>query len=97
MIQIGEKVLILDKGKLGKEASWAAAGMLAGRMESEPGEEKLFPLLVKGQLAWPKFAQELERVSGTNIEYKKDGKKRLKEVVSVEIPQDAVIAILHVG
>ena len=73
LIQIGEKVLILDKGKLGKEASWAAAGMLAGRMESEPGEEKLFPLLVKGQLAWPKFAQELERVSGTNIEYKKDG------------------------
>tara|TARA_B100000315_G_scaffold257836_1_gene308049 strand:- start:692 stop:1810 length:1119 start_codon:yes stop_codon:yes gene_type:complete len=73
LIQIGEKVLILDKKKLGKEASLAAAGMLAGRMESEPGEEKLFPLLVKGQLAWPKFAQELEMVSGTNIEYKKDG------------------------
>ena len=64
LIQIGKKVLILDKNKLGKEASWAAAGMLAGRMESEPGEEKLFPLLAKGQLAWPKFAYELENISG---------------------------------
>ena len=59
LIQIGKKVLILDKNKLGKEASWAAAGMLAGRLEAEPGEEKLFPLLAKGQLAWPKFAYEL--------------------------------------
>ncbi len=73
LIQIGKKVLILDKNKLGKEASWAAAGMLAGRLEAEPGEEKLFPLLAKGQLAWPKFAYELENVSGKNVEYKKDG------------------------
>ena len=31
LIEIGKKVLILDKNKLGKEASWAAAGMLARR------------------------------------------------------------------
>ena len=73
LIEIGKKVLILDKNKLGKEASWAAAGMLAGRMESEPGEEKLFPLLAKGQLAWPKFVYELENISGKKVEYKKDG------------------------
>jgi len=77
LIGIGEKVIIIDKKNLGKEASWAAAGMLSGRLDLKPCEKKLLPIFEKSHLAWPKFAEELENKSGKSIGYKKEGTLRV--------------------
>ena len=77
LIDIGKKVIIIDKKNLGKEASWAAAGMLSGRLDLKPCEKKLLPIFEKSHLAWPKFAEELENKSGKSIGYKKEGTLRV--------------------
>ena len=56
---IGKKVIIVEKKNLAKEASWAAAGMLNGRLDLKPSEKKLLPLFEKSHLAWPEFVEEL--------------------------------------
>ena len=73
LIGIGKKVIIVDKKSFGKEASWAAAGMLSGRLDLKPSEKQLLPIFEKSHFAWPKFAKELEDRSGKSIGYRKEG------------------------
>jgi len=73
LIGIGKKVVVVDKRNLGKEASWAAAGMLSGRLDLKPSEKQLLPIFEKSHHAWPKFAKELENKSGKRIGYRKEG------------------------
>jgi glycine oxidase len=73
LIGIGKKVVVVDKRNLGKEASWAAAGMLCGRLDLKPSEKQLLPIFEKSHYAWPKFAKELENKSGKSIGYRKEG------------------------
>ena len=73
LIGIGKKVVVVDKRNLGKEASWAAAGMLGGRLDLKPSEKQLLPIFEKSHYAWPKFAKELENKSGKSIGYRKEG------------------------
>ena len=70
---IGKKVIIVEKKNLAKEASWAAAGMLNGRLDLKPSEKKLLPIFEKSHVIWPEFVTELENKSGKNIDYRKDG------------------------
>ncbi|MBW8726114.1 MAG: FAD-dependent oxidoreductase, partial [Inquilinus limosus] len=44
LARAGCPVDVYDRGPVGREASWAAAGMLAAGLEAEPGEEALFGL-----------------------------------------------------
>ncbi len=69
----GCKVDVFDRGKAGREASWAAAGMLAARVETEPGEEPLLALNLESQADWPAFASELEAASGLTLDYRDEG------------------------
>ena len=69
----GCAVDVFEKGKAGREASWAAAGMLAANVETEPGEEALLALNLESQAAWPDFATELEAVSGVDLGYRDEG------------------------
>ena len=69
----GCAVDVFEKGKAGREASWAAAGMLAANVETEPGEEALLALNLESQAAWPDFAAELEAVSGVDLGYRDEG------------------------
>ena len=73
LIGIGKKVVVVDKRNLGKEASWAAAGMLSGRLDLKPSEKQLLPIFEKSHNAWPEFAEELENKSGKRIGYRKEG------------------------
>jgi glycine oxidase len=66
-------VTVYDRGEAGHGASWAAAGMLAAAVETEPGEEKLLPLALESQRLWPDFARELEAASGVSPEYRDEG------------------------
>jgi glycine oxidase len=73
LAQAGCAVTVYDKGQAGRGASWAAAGMLAAAVETEPGEEALLPLALESQRQWPDFAGELEAASGVSVEYRGEG------------------------
>jgi len=69
----GCAVDVYEMGTAGHGASWAAAGMLAANVETEPGEEALLALNLESQAAWPAFAAELEAVSGIDLGYRDEG------------------------
>jgi glycine oxidase len=73
LAQSGCPVTVYDRGEAGHGASWAAAGMLAAAVETEPGEEKLLALTLESQRLWPDFARELEAASGISIDYRDEG------------------------
>ena len=73
LAQAGCAVTVYDRGEAGRGASWAAAGMLAAAVETEPGEEPLLPLALESQRLWPDFARELEAASGVSVDYRGEG------------------------
>ena len=73
LAQAGCAVEIFERGEAGKGASWAAAGMLAAGVETEPGELALHGLCRASQEAWPGFAAELEAASGQSVELRQEG------------------------
>ncbi|HTQ34231.1 MAG TPA: glycine oxidase ThiO [Stellaceae bacterium] len=73
LAQAGCTVDVFDKAEAGRGASWAAAGMLAAAVETEPGEEPLLPLTLESQRLWPEFARELQQASGISCEYRDEG------------------------
>ncbi len=73
LAQAGCPVTVYDRGEAGRGASWAAAGMLAAAVETEPGEETLLSLTLESQRLWPGFARELEAASGMSVGYRDEG------------------------
>lgn len=73
LAQAGCAVDVFDKGEAGRGATWASAGMLAGGLETEPGEEHLLPLARLSQRMWPEFARELAAASGIDVGYRDQG------------------------
>ena len=73
LAQAGCSVAVYDRAEAGRGASWAAAGMLAAAVETEPGEEALLALTLESQRMWPDFARELEAVSGISVGYRDEG------------------------
>jgi glycine oxidase len=73
LAQAGCAVTVYDRGEAGHGASWAAAGMLAAAVETEPGEEDLLALALESQRLWPGFTRELEAASGLCIQYRSEG------------------------
>ena len=71
--QLGAAVSLFEAGICGREASWAAAGMLAAQIETEPTEEGLLPLARDSQRLWPDLAAELEGVTGLPVGYRTEG------------------------
>ncbi len=69
----GCRVDVFERGSLGHGASWAAAGMLAAGVETEPGEQDLLRLNRRSQEMWPGFAAELEAASGIDVELRQEG------------------------
>ena len=73
LAQSGCAVAVYDRAAAGRGASWAAAGMLAAAVETEPGEEALLALTLESQRMWPDFACELEAASGISVGYRDEG------------------------
>ena len=69
----GCRVEVFDRGVAGQGATWAAAGMLAAGVETEPGEERLLELNRWSQELWPDFASQVETASGQTIGYRDEG------------------------
>ncbi len=70
--QGGMRVIVIDRGGVGGEASRAAAGMLAPLAEAER-EDDFFHLAVAGLAIYPDFARELRASSGVDVEYRDEG------------------------
>jgi glycine oxidase len=67
----GLHVLVVEKGEPGREASWAAGGMLVGSgLETLP---PLQPLAAASARMYPEFVHELEDKSGLKIDLRSEG------------------------
>lgn len=73
LAQSGCTVDVYDRAEAGRGASWAAAGMLAAAVETEPGEERLLALTLESQRLWPAFAGELCAAAGMSLGYRDEG------------------------
>lgn len=69
----GCSVDVYERGRVGRGASWAAAGMLAPGAEAEPGEDAVTAAGQQALTLWPDFARDLERASGIDPELRTDG------------------------
>lgn len=66
------KVALIDRGRIGREASWAAAGMLSPQTEA-PGPGPFFDLCLQSRTIYPDWAADLEDLSGVDVEYRNEG------------------------
>ena len=73
LAQRGVHVAIYERGEAGHGASWAAAGMLAAGVETEPGEGELASLNRRSLALWPDFAAALEQASGLSVDLRREG------------------------
>ncbi|GGJ01692.1 glycine oxidase ThiO [Alicyclobacillus cellulosilyticus] len=72
LAQTGRTVLLVDQGRLGGEASSAAAGMLGAQLEAhEPGP--FFRLCLESRSRYPAFAAELLEETGIDIQWVQNG------------------------
>jgi glycine oxidase len=70
--QAGLRVTVYDKGIIGREASWAGAGMLAPGGEFDE-DSSLARLAIESRDLYPDFIEELQRASGVNIDFQETG------------------------
>ena len=66
------RITILDRGNIGKEASFAAAGMLAPQAEADAPSE-FFSFCSESNRLYPEFAEELFDETGVDIELDRSG------------------------
>ena len=72
LAQSGLKVTLIERGALGREASWAAAGMLTPQSETT-GKEPLFEIGIRSRALYRDFTDELRDISGIDSEYRAEG------------------------
>ena len=77
--QRGADVLVLDRGEPGREASSAAAGMLAAADPATPVELRRFA--IESARLYPGFVRRLEDLSGSMVDFRQQG-----TVVLLETP-----------
>lgn len=65
-------IVLFEKGTLGKEASFAAAGMLAPQAETDK-DDAFFRLCCAARDFYPQFAREILEESGVDIELDREG------------------------
>lgn len=65
-------ITVVDKGTLGREASWAAAGMLAPNVEAEHADD-FYKFCAASNEIYPNFVRKLVDETGCDIDYRKCG------------------------
>src|SRR5688500_18600021 len=66
------RVVVVDRGEIGGEASWAAAGMLAPKIETDRTED-FHRFGIQSLAAYPDFAASLLDETGIDIELDRSG------------------------
>jgi glycine oxidase len=65
-------IVLFDKGELGKEASWAAGGILAPQVEADASDD-FFKLATASRDLYPSLARALQDETGIDIELDQTG------------------------
>lgn len=70
---LGRRVTLLERGRTGRGATHAAAGMLSPALEIGFEELDLYALSRESLRRWPAFARALERAAGRSVGYRDEG------------------------
>ena len=73
LAQRGRRVAVFERGRAGRGASWAAAGMLAPDAEAGFEELDLYALGRESLARWPAFAAEIREATGHDVGYRTEG------------------------
>jgi signal transduction histidine kinase len=73
LLRAGRSVTLLDRGRAGRGASWAAAGMLAPRFEADFDDVEMIRLLVESQRRWAEYADSLHPSGRAAVDYDDTG------------------------
>lgn len=79
LAEAGQDVVLLERGQPGRGATWASAGMLAVTAESLNSHSDEIEFANYSNNLWPKFAKQIEVLSGQNVGYAPDGALILAE------------------
>lgn len=69
----GKKVLVLEKGNIGGQATGAAAGMLAPYSEIGEDPDDFFSMCHQSLQLYPEWQKEVKQISGMDFEYNTSG------------------------
>ncbi|MBO0722852.1 MAG: glycine oxidase ThiO [Blastocatellia bacterium] len=70
--QAGMRALVVERGAIGREASWAAGGILSPLAEADRADA-FFDLCAASRSLYAEFAHELREATGIDIEYRSEG------------------------
>ena len=73
LVRRGQRVVLFEKKRSGRAASWVAAGMLAPHSEVGFEEEDFLRLGMESLREYPRFLQELEQDTGRHVPLDKRG------------------------
>jgi glycine oxidase len=79
LAQRGCSVEILERGVVGRGATWASAGMIAPGAELDEPGDALAQFAREARTKWPSFAREIESASGRLIDYVESGSLLIAE------------------
>ncbi len=82
--KVGKSVTILDKGKAGREASWAGGGILS-QLTPWHYSKALQQLVRESQSIYPTFCEELQEISGIDPEWSQSGLLCLADQAEIEM------------
>ena len=85
------KIVVLDRQQPGREASWAAAGMLSPAPDSRR-DRSLVPLAKQSLRLYPEFVRAIEEVSGKPVDYTRTGTLQIFTGASAEAERNAMLA-----
>lgn len=66
------KVTVIERGEFGKEASWAAGGILAPQVEADRADQ-FFELASASRDLYPAFARALQDETGIDVQFEQTG------------------------
>jgi len=74
LAQAGQPVTVLERGAVGREATWAAAGLIAPWCLPGTTDKFLFRMQVASHALWPDFARHLETTAQVDIDFRTEGR-----------------------
>lgn len=72
LAEAGLRVVVIERGEAGREASWAAGGMLAPLSEADE-RDAFLDLALASRALYADLARELHSATGIDIEYRTEG------------------------
>jgi len=94
LAEAGLKVALFDAREPGREASWASAGMISPAPENA-GMIPFVPMSLASVALYPEFIARVERLTGMDVGYRKDGALDVILGGDAEEELSTVIALQH--